>query len=190
MFRVQKRQFFYGIFQMFIWRSTVHLREPVAENRLLPYLLLTKLGGECSHLFLVRNDQNSPNLAWLYSKRWFLPLAPPNEGCSPKGTFEKAHRKWPFLHHKHEMNWPTKILWLDRYVEMDFWAKKLAKLVIPVRSTFHSDLHLPIGGPHCQLDYLTRPKKSSWAETENRKPGPGSFSSSKCGPSWKPFRFS
>ena len=100
-------EFFYGIFQMFIWRSTVHLREPVAENRLLPYLLLTKLGGECSHLFLVRNDQNSPNLAWLYSKRWFLPLAPPNEGCSPKGTFEKAHRKWPFLHHKHEMNWPT-----------------------------------------------------------------------------------
>ena len=48
-------------------------------------------------------------------------------------------------------------------LRMFFWAKKLVKLVTPVHSTFHGDLHPPIGGSHCQLDYLTRPKESSWA---------------------------
>ena len=82
-------EFFYGIFQMFIWRSTVHLREPVAENRLLPYLLLTKLGGECSHLFLVRSDQNYQILLGYIVKDGFCRWLPQTKGAPPKEHLKK-----------------------------------------------------------------------------------------------------
>ena len=36
----------------------------------------------------------------------------------------------------------------------DFSQKKLAQLVISVRSTFQNDLHPPIGGPHRQPDFM------------------------------------
>ena len=45
-------------------------------------LFSTKIGSGCSDLVLVKNDQNSQNLAWCYSKRRFS--AP----GSPKWTFE------------------------------------------------------------------------------------------------------
>ena len=75
--------------------------------------------------------------------------------AAPPNLFlKKAHRKWPFLHPKHEQNGLEKKLWLDIYVEKGFWAKESAQLVIPVRSTFQNDLHPPIGGPHRQLDFI------------------------------------
>ena len=37
---------------------------------------------------------------------------------------------------------------VNRYVEKVFQERKLAKLIIPVCSTFQGDLHPPIGGHH------------------------------------------
>ena len=54
---------------------------------------------------------------------------------------------------------PQKKLWLDIYVEKRVWAKKSAKLVIPVCSTFQNDLHPPIGGHHPVLYFTTQIKK-------------------------------
>ena len=83
------------------------------------------------------------------SPKWTLPQksAPPNE------HMKNVFRKWPFSHQKCDQNWPQKKLWLDIYVEKRVWAKKSAKLVIPIRSTFQNDLHPPIGGPHPVLYY-------------------------------------
>ena len=79
--------------------------------------------------------------------------APPNE------HMKNVFRKWPFSHQKCDQNWPKKKLWLDIYVEKRVWAKKSAKLVIPVRSTFQNDSHPPIGGPHPVLYFTTQIKK-------------------------------
>ena len=79
--------------------------------------------------------------------------APPNE------HMKNVFRKWPFSHQKCDQNWPQKKLWLDIYVEKRVWAKKSAKLVIPVRSTFQNDLHPPIGGHHPVLYFTTHVKK-------------------------------
>ena len=90
--------------------------------------------------------------------------APPNER-SPKralpqmNIWKKASRQWQFLHHKCKQNWPKKKLWLDRYVGKGFQRKKLAQLVISVRSTFKNDLHPPIGGPHPVLYFTTQTTK-------------------------------
>ena len=74
--------------------------------------------------------------------------APPNE------HMKKTFRKWLFSHPKREQIWPKKKLWLDRCVKKVFWVKESVQLVIPVRSTLHSDSHPPIGGPHRQLDFI------------------------------------
>ena len=79
--------------------------------------------------------------------------APPNE------HMKNVFRKWPFSHQKCDQNWPRKKLWLDIYVEKRVWAKKSAKLAIPVRSTFQNDLHPPIGGPHPVLYFTNQIKK-------------------------------
>ena len=52
-----------------------------------------------------------------------------------------------------------KKLWLDIYVEKRVWAKKSGQLIIPVRSTFHNDLHPPIGGHHPVLYFTPQIKK-------------------------------
>ena len=107
--------------------------------------------------FLVIKGFTWPLLAPLNqrSPKWMLPQtsAPPNE------HMKNVFRKWPFSHQKCDQNWLKKKLWLDIYVEKRVWAKKSAKLVIPVRSTFQNDLHPPIGGHHPVLYFTTQIKK-------------------------------
>ena len=51
-----------------------------------------------------------------------------------------------------------------------FWAEKMAQLVIPVRSTFQNDLHLPIGGPHPVLYFTTQTTKKYCTAMCYKKP--------------------
>ena len=80
--------------------------------------------------------------------------APPNE------HMKNVFRKWPFSHPKCDQNRPQKKLWLDIYVEKRVWAKKSAQLIIPSCSTFHNDLHPPIGGHHPVLYFTTQTTKN------------------------------
>ena len=63
-------------------------------------------------------------------------------------------------------------MWLDRYFEKFFWAKKLAQSDIPVRSTFQCDLHQHIGVHlRCQqkfYDHLHLEQRNCYSAKEFR----------------------
>ena len=80
--------------------------------------------------------------------------APPNKHCSPKWIFGESFIENGRFRTQNMRVIGQKKLWSDRCIEKVFRAKKLAQLVIPVRSTFQSDLHTPLGDPHRQLDFI------------------------------------
>ena len=83
----------------------------------------------------------------------------PQTGAPPNEHKKNALENGRFRTQKVNKIDPQKKLWLDIYVEKRVWAKKSAKLVIPVRSTFQNDSHPPIGGPHPVLYFTTQIKK-------------------------------
>ena len=99
-----------------------------------------------------QNEQRSPT--WTIAVPALQLVAPQNER-SLIWTFEE---KKPLENGNFCTKTWTKLvkknLWLDRYDGKGFWAKKMAQLVIPVRSTFQNDLHPPIRGPH-PVPYFT-----------------------------------
>ena len=111
----------------------------------------------CHPIGRSQNEQRSPK--WTIAVPALQLVAPQNER-SLIWTFEE---KKPLENGNFCTKTWTKLvkkkLWLDRYDGKGFWAKKMAQLVIPVRSTFQNDLHPPIGGPHPVLYFTTQTTK-------------------------------